>query len=155
MWTTNWESGTCHDTPFSISFITNSCYTWKPTHLIIHILCDSQKWQPQPRAQEENQPSVTSDCEAQSALALLAFASLVKFPGFKFSSKSSVLQPLFSSHSKIIFRVLFCLSTSDPSWVNLYVSMFPSVFLCTTASSFFSLSQTSPPLSSSFEQVLI
>ena len=94
-----------------LSYQIYSCYTWKPTHLIIQIWCDSQKWQP---AQEENQPSATSDCEAQSALALLAFASLVKFPAFQFSSKSSVLQPLFSSHIKIISRVLFCLSTSDP-----------------------------------------
>ena len=62
-----------------LSYQIYSCYTWKPTHLIIQIWCDSQKWQP---AQEENQPSVTSDCEAQSALALLAFASLVKFPAF-------------------------------------------------------------------------
>ena len=64
------------------------CYTWKPTHQIIQIWCDSQKWQP---AQEENQPSATSGCEAQSALALLAFASIVKFPAFQFSSKSSVV----------------------------------------------------------------
>ena len=60
---------------------------------------------------------------AQSALALLAFASLVKIPAFQFSSKSSVLQPLFSSHRKIIYSAPFCLNTSDPTWVNLYVSI--------------------------------
>ena len=152
MWTTNSKS----KAPFMthtflyLSYQIYSCYTSKPTHLIFQIWCDSQKWQP---AQEENQPSATSDCEAQSALALLAFASIVKFPPFQFSSKSSVLQPLFSSQRKIIFRVWV-----PPIPHDMSQPLCLNISFCVSVYNIFLFLFTFPnfaSLSSSFEQVLI
>ena len=151
MWTTNWESGTCHDTPFSISFITNL--------LVLHVKTHSpdypnMMWFTEVAARPgENQPSATSDFEAQSALALLAFASLVKFPAFQFSSKSSVLQPLFSSHRKIIFRVWV-----PPIPHDMSQPLCLNISFCVSVYNIFLFLFTFPnfaSLSSSFEQVLI